>query len=130
MIDKVIYTKLRESFGNFVIRVQQIAGSDDARKSLDVISDTLKKINTFYDSDAAAGHTLQRSLNGKAGMVSADAVSQLSEGMKFFLEKVPADERKNLIRNLTLSIGTHHLKTLAPKLDRGQARERIPSNEQ
>ncbi|MCI0601829.1 hypothetical protein L0156_02340 [bacterium] len=118
MIDKVIYNKLRESFGNFVIRIQQIAGSDDAKKSLDVISDTLKKINTFYDSDAAAGHTLQRSLNGKADMVSADAISQLSEGMKLFFEKIPPDERKNLIRNLMLSIGTQHLRRIASNLER------------
>ncbi len=120
MIDKVIYNKLRESFGNFVTRIQQMAGPDDAKKSLDIISDTLRKINTFYDSDAAAGHTLQRSLNGKAEMVSADAVSHLSEGMKLFFEKVPADERKNLIRNLTLSIGTQHIRRIASNLERNQ----------
>ena len=118
MIDKVTYNKLKESFGNFVSRVQQVAGPEEARKSIDVISETLKKINTFYDSDAAAGHSLQKSLNGKADQFPSDSLSQLSDGMKLFGEKVAADERKNLIRNLRLSIRTRHLKMTADYLDR------------
>jgi hypothetical protein len=105
-----IYRRLRESFTAYLQAAERAVGDDltkrrdIAQKSVLAIGDALKKADAFYDSDAAVGHVIKKSLNGQAKSISVDGVQQLNDGFEIFRTQVKEDERKDLINNLELSM--------------------------
>lgn len=114
MIKPTLYQTLRTGFGNYIKTVDKLAGSEAAQKTVKVLSDTLRKVDTFYDTDAVTGSALTRSLNGKSQSVTATQIFELSETFKTF-EAVPPEERKSVIHNLTLSLAIQLQKKAAPE---------------
>ncbi|MCI0618655.1 hypothetical protein L0244_37230 [bacterium] len=87
-MDKSQYLRIKKGLTTAILDVQKQLGPDAAERLMSGIVDTFESLDSFFDVEAAVGHTLENCLNGQSKRLSAKATKELCAAFEMF-SKIP-----------------------------------------